>query len=265
MNLKRVLMSLVTIVVFVAVFSAQAIVYAAAAETPIYLGITELMTGDTPNMGYAIGDPATNGTTGTAAEIWNILQYAGATSTEYTDINAYCVKAGVGFSNTKKRATYNLFYDMKTERDEIKAQNDVLASIVEGTVPYGEGTVSKYNALLAAIDMLYIPGESSTSDRTQLLNDIIDYAKQPTSGYTSYVGLIEQYPLTNDDITAVQQAALWYFTNYGEESGKYDKTSNTSWLNYTLDGSSYDVLSNYTPNGLQPQNDAGQALSLIHI
>ena len=55
--------------------------------------------------------------------------------------------------------------------------------------------------------------------------------------------------LTDDDIAAVQQAAIWYFTNYGEENGKYDKTLDTAWLNYTTDGDYLTIQSNVSyPN-----------------
>ena len=278
MKIKKVLVSLMAIAVFITTFAVQGISYAATAENPIYLGITEIMTRNTPNIGYSIGDPSANGSTQeslVAAKIWNIEKYTSATSADPTQINAFCVKAGVGFSDTKKRATYDLFYDMKTKREEIKAQNKVLESIVEGTIPYGEGTVSKYNALLAAIDMLYLPGNSSSTDKEQLLTNIITYASQPENGYTDYVELMEAYPMTDDDIVAAEQAALWYFTNYykqdtsaqeyaetTEHNTKYDKTTSTDWIYYTLNGTTYDNLSDYTPNGLQPQYDAGQARSV---
>ena len=32
-----------------------------------------------------------------------------------------------------------------------------------------------------------------------------------------------RYNITDDEIESVQQAALWYFTNYGEENDKYNK------------------------------------------
>ena len=254
MNLKKALVSLLIIMLFTVFVFSQTMVNAAVTENPIYLGITELMTGDNPNMGYAIGKPGDDN----AAKIWNIMKYTTASSNDPTEVNAFCVKAGVGFNDTHKRATYNVFYDMKAERDAIKSQNDVLKGLVEGTMTLEDNsTISTYDALLATLDMVYLPGVSSETEKTDLLNKIVEFAKDPSSGYTSYVGLIEQYPLTNDDITAVQQAAIWYFTNH--EDSKYDQTSAKSWLNYTLDGSSYEVLANYTPNGLQPQYDAGQA------
>ena len=284
MKVKRVLVSLMAIAVFVTTFAVQGISYAAIAENPIYLGITEIMTRNEPNMGYAIGNKIANGSTQdtiVAAKIWNIEKYTSATSTDPTQINAFCVKAGVGFSDTKKRATYDLFYDMKSKREEIKSQNKVLESIVEGTIPYGEGTVSKYDALLAAIDMMYLPGSSSSADKEQLLTNIFNYACDPENGYSSsYLEVMQQamqqnmqeYLLTDDEIVAVEQAALWYFTNYykqdtnaseytetEEHNMLYDKTAqnSNSWLCYTENGNEYNNLSNYTPNGELQQEGPG--------
>ena len=227
--------------------------YATTATTPLYLGITELRKNDTPNFGYAIGDPNTNGVTGNAAKLWNIIEYTGAGEDAQEKANGskniYCVKAGVGFSDTHKRATYNVFFDMKTEREQIKAQNETLRSIVDGKVDVDGGTsVSKYDALLALADMLYLIDDKNDNSVK------VEYLKN--------AGIMEEaydYLLTRDDIAAVQQAAIWYFTNYGEENNKYDKTGNTGWLNYTTDGIRYTSLGDYnlgTQEGRQRQEQA---------
>ena len=252
MKIKKIVLSLLTIITFgIFVLTQNIASYAETTNTPLYLGITELRTYDTPNMGYAIGDPNTNGTTGDAAKIWNIVEYSSASSNNPIEANIYCVKAGVGFTSVKTRDTYNVFYNMKTEREQIKAQNDVLKSIVEGTIDVGDGkTVSKYDALLALADILYLHGESTASDKAQLLE----------TAKCNYVDGYDIYPLTDDDIDAVQQAAIWYFTNYNEENGKYDKYNNTSWLNYTLDGNTYTSLEDYkrhdTDEGIIRSNQA---------
>ena len=207
-------------------------VFATVATTPKYLGVTEIRTNSTPNMGYAIGDPNTNQATGNAAKIWNIVEYANATGTALKangSQNMYCLKAGVGFTSTKKIVEYDLFYDMKTERDQMKAKYEVLKSIVDGTITLSDNTViNKYDAILALGDMLYLHGETE-EQKTAYLN-----AAQIFEDEYSTV-------LTDDDIAAVQQAAFWYFTNYHADDGvthdtKYDKLENSNWLYYTLDG-----------------------------
>ncbi len=265
MNLKKIQLSLITVMVFVVFILAQSVVYATTLQSgqEVYMGITELMTDDTPNMGYAIGKPGNEN----AAKIWNIVKYKSSTSSEYEDGNIYCVKAGVGFTQTDngtiKRAAYNVFYDMKTERDAIKAQNEILKALVEKTITENGTTYNRYDALLAVLDMLYLPGESTAAEKTKIIDTILQCAMYDSnySNYSAYVELMEAYPLTDSDINAVQQAVIWYFTNYEDTSGKYDKTDDIAWLNYTLNGTTYDALANYTPNGLQQQQDAGQARS----
>lgn len=63
--------------------------------------------------------------------------------------------------------------------------------------------------------------------------------------------------ITVDEIKAVQQAAIWYFTNYGEDNGKYDKLGKQGWLYYAGEDGKYDNLANYNPNGDMPQVDLG--------
>lgn len=226
----------------------------------LYLGITELRTNDTPNMGYAIGDPNTNGAEGYGAKIWNIQEHTGPNEGDPVKAdgnkNIYCVKAGVGFSNTHKSATYNVFYDMKSERDEIATNVPPMQEVVNGTIDTSEGTINKYDALLALADMLYLIEED---------DDTVKEAYLDAAGIQSEAW---DMPLTRDDIVAVQQAAIWYFTNYDDTpEGKFDKTDDTGWLNYTLDGSSYTSLSDYkrhdTDEGYQRQQQAEQLYNYL--
>lgn len=279
MNLKKILISLMTVMMLITLVSLQSMVYATTLQEgqKVYMGVTELMESNTPHMGYAINTPGDEG----ASKIWNIIKYDSANSTTYEDSNIYCLKAGVGFTQTDngtlKRAPYNVFYDMKKEREAIKAQNDILKTLVDGNITENGITISQYNAVLAVLDMLYLPGESTEAEKTEIINTILNCAMYDSdySNYSPYVELMEIYPLTDNDINAVQQAVLWYFTNYykidttstdtyrelTEHNMKYDKTEDSSWLNYTLNKTSYEPLANYTPNNQQQQYDAGQARS----
>ena len=204
--------------------------FAQDATTPLYLGITEMDLES--QIGYAIGDPNTGGLTTTAAKLWNIVKYSTETSNDPTEADIYCVKAGVGFTNTGDRAVYDVFFDMKNAEDkqDMAAQNDTLRGLVEGTIQLDDGTtISQYSAILAILDMFYYEDSSTQAEKQALLSDAIQ-------------GTVA---LTDDDIVAVQQAALWYFTNYGEEDNKYDKTDDEDWLNYTTDGMKYEPLSDY--------------------
>ena len=96
MRTKKGLMLVVLSIIFIiSVLSNSLLSYAQTANTPLYLGITELKLDS--NMGYAIGDPNTGATTSNAAKIWNIVKYSTSTSNDPTEANIYCLKAGVGF------------------------------------------------------------------------------------------------------------------------------------------------------------------------
>ena len=159
--------------------------------------------------------------------------------------NIYCIKAGVGFSDTHKSATYNIFYDMKTERTTIP-ENVINYKNAEITVD--EVTVNRYDALLALADMLYlIDGEDNKEERLAYLE-----ANGASNGYPDYADVI----LTRDDIAAVQQAAIWFFTN-SEEGTKFDKREDTTWLNYTLNGNDYEPLTDYHQGEVEGIKDEG--------
>ena len=157
-----------TMVTFVLILVCNFIFYAVKAQKeplspPLYFGITELRAS---GMGYSIGDPDANGTAGNAeaAKIWNIVQYSGPSATGYTETNVYCIKAGVGFTEgagTDEIQEYDVKYNMYTDRTSIATQNDVLNGLVNG---------GYYNELLALLDILYIPGESTDAEKEQLLS-----------------------------------------------------------------------------------------------
>ena len=230
MKIKKYLLGIIVAILCTFIL-AQNMSYAKSIS-PIYLGVTEIRTLSTPNIGYAIGDPKSNGSdpaTARAAKIWNIVKYTTESSNDPTEGNYYCVKAGVGFSDTHKRATYNLAFDLKTEREEIAKHATVLEELVNG---------GYYNHLLAMVDLLYLPGVSTEEQKEALLT---------SAGIDKRAW---DFSLTDDDIKAVQQAAIWYYTNYGEypdedEKGKYDKYNKTGWLNYTTNGTDYTSLSSY--------------------
>ena len=222
-------------------------VYAAEATTPLVLGVMELRTGKSdPELGYAIGNPDSNGSTEAdrnAFKLWNIVKYESMQSDTYEEADIYCVKEGVGFSDARKKAEYDIFYDMKKEKDTILNHSyEALRTMGDGTIDIGNGkTIERYNAILALFDMMYLSGISTDEEMTQLLED---------AG-------ISNSQLTIDEVEAVQQAALWYFTNYGD--AKYDKTEKNDWLWYTEDGNEYENLSDYNPTSVEPNASVGAA------
>ena len=222
----------------------------------LYLGIQEFRQNTTPeNMAYGIKNPDRNGDSSNivGAKIWKLVKYnsSSSTDTNYDDTTSYyCVKAGVGFANTGDKATYDVSYNFKTERDAILARNDEnLTSIVNTS----NGT---YYKIMALADLLYIPGQSSEQDKAELLSHV-----QGSNGaYT--VGL------TDDDIDAVQQAAIWYFTNYDDSAYDtvYNQLGKDSWLTYKAGTmSEYTALADYKINdGDDGEQREEQAITLYN-
>ena len=204
---------------------------AISVEPPMYFGIAELRT--TTNMGYAMGNPTTG-----AERIWKIVQYSNTNYNDPTEVSAYCIKADQGFSNDTLTDIYDVSYNMKTERTAIAGQNDVLDKLIYG---------GQYDNLLALADILYVKGVSTQAERKQLLDasgasDVIE-----KSDFNSW----EEYYITDDEIDAVQQAAIWYFTNY-QEGGQYDHYDQDTWIWYTsVDNKGvYNNLASYDPKGM---------------
>ena len=222
-------------------------VKAVGANEELYLGIQEYrQTSDPENMGYAIKNPDDNGTseeTMVGANIWKIVQYNSSSEQDNvynTDTTFYCVKAGVGFSKTSTRQTYKKSYDFIKDKKEINSTNNtVLQSIV---------TTDNYYGIIALADLMYIPESSSEQDKENLIKNMF-----AENGITEE-NIDKAYPvkLTDEDIDAVQQAALWYYTNY--DSVAYEKVYNQYnkdlWFMYKTDKEQeYHSLSDYNPSG----------------
>ena len=197
MNRKKISVLIISIIITILLMIVPSKVSAVTTlTTPLYFGIQEFRQGTTPEkLAYAIRNPYANGATIpdiTGAKIWQIVKHNSSTDENFTTGNYYCVKAGIGFSDTKKKAEYNISYDLKTEKAAIASSgNQVLQSIVDDRCFY---------KLLALTDLVYLQGVSTVSERTALLEAAGIYNGQ------------YEYMITDSDIEAVQQAAMWYFT-----------------------------------------------------
>ena len=219
---------------------------------PLYLGVQEYRTNTDPeNMAYAIGNPDRNGETQetmVGAKIWDIVEYKSNDEQDknYDNTkNYFCVKAGVGFRNPGERAIYNISYDFKTEREQILASNnDTLKSIVNIEN-------DTYYNIMALADLMYLPGVSTQEDKQELLKAAKIYLPEDFT--------IE---LTDTDIEAVEQAALWYFTNYDDpiyetvynQYGKEDEEN--GWFTYKIQG--MDQYYSFSDYGKETQEKEGE-------
>ena len=211
-----------------------------------YFGITEIR--EDTGMGYAIGDPSYNTETPTAAKIWDIIEYADENqgSIINTDsTNVYCVKAGVGFTSgngVKDAQEYDITFDMYTQREDIASKDENTTT----KVLYNLANSEYYDDLLALANLLYLKGESTEAEKEYLLDKagVLNIQRE----YQGVEGFEEYYCLTDDEIEAIQQAAIWYFTNYGEEAyNKYPVDEGAAWIYYTDTNSDYEPLTDYDP------------------
>ncbi len=130
----------------------------------------------------------------------------------------YCLKAGQGFgvadmnSGTPSAQNYNEYFDLKDP-----------SSITQA---YRTETLSdtNYKALLWILDQCYIPAKNGASSDEQqrarqnkqaLLTAAQEYEDESDYGEGRDVWAIQYY---DEDIDAVQQAAIWYFTNSGDSN-----------------------------------------------
>ena len=140
MKSRKILFILIIFIVcFISAFLNQT-VQATPMSEKLYFGIAEIRT--TTNMGYAMGDPDSG-----AEKIWKIVQYSNTSYNDPTEVSAYCIKANTGFAGAGSTDTYDVSYNMKTEKTEIAAQNDILNHLVND---------GQYENLLALADLLYV-------------------------------------------------------------------------------------------------------------
>lgn len=255
MNMKKIIFSLIIVVIVGLVLTTSFIGVSAKSETTsMYLGLSKFMT-QNPNWGYSIkgysknyvGDFANRET----ARIWNILKYTSLdpNSAPYNnDEDIFCLREGEGFLNINGQSDigvikeYNESFNMKSDKEEVKSKVHNWDKTIDG--------VNQYDAILAVLDLFYVQGSSDEYRETLLKNANI-YKENWD----------EDAQITNEDIKAVEQVALWYFTNYGENNqGLYDQTSGDSWLFYTTDGEKYSPFMDYKhndgDNGIQRNTQA---------
>lgn len=188
-KLKKAVLSLVLTISTMATLGMFDFVKAANDLTvPAYLGI-ELYRSS--GYGYKQGD----------LPIYKIATYKSTDTTNKIPDKSrtiYCIKGGIGFGSDdaetgyqEKIVTYTKKYDLKNPSAIPSPYKDVL--------PTGEN----YNKLMWVLDHLYIMPENTQEDSTQARTAFLNGAI-PDELYDTMI---------DDDIDAIQQLAVWNFTN----------------------------------------------------
>ena len=131
MKLKNVFLSIVMIIALLATVFIPTNTYA---NNVMYFGVTEIRTKDNSNMGYGIMNPSTGSVN--ATKIWNVVKFESEKYANPTEGDIYCIKAGVGFSDTHKTGRYDVSIDMKNGRQRIIDQHNSILDTIESNVSH---------------------------------------------------------------------------------------------------------------------------------
>lgn len=216
-KLKKAVLSLVLTISTMATLGMFDFVKAANDLTvPAYLGI-ELYRSS--GYGYKQGD----------LPIYKIATYKSTDTTNKIPDKSrtiYCIKGGIGFGSDdaetgyqEKIVTYTKKYDLKNLSAIPSPYKDVL--------PTGEN----YNKLMWVLDHLYIMPENTQEDSTQARTAFLNGAI-PDELYDTMI---------DDDIDAIQQLAVWNFTN-PDANGRFHIES--AGLKIAKEGEAFDSLFN---------------------
>lgn len=221
----------------------------------LYVGLSRVI--PNTNFGYAINDP-TVVTTNAGKTIWSIVSYTDNTFgviNDFSKTNLYCLKAGAGFyndagsSDNSAKKTYKRLCSIN-DKDQLLASTHTYVKEIANS--------SNYNSIRWILDNMYVKGESTEQDKISLFKRV-GIMQLPQNGVYYYVSNTTTNPniefdyyekgdvsigtmanggygglLRDDDIVAVQQAALWYFTN-GQNENAYDQYNANPWEYITED------------------------------
>ena len=205
---------------------------------------------------YSIGDGTFDGNQDPAVAVdstnghrlWNVVQVDRNSGT-YTDKNLYCMNADIdGFgtleyqgawywndrtSTASDAVEFTTTYDLKADKEAVL--NTVFSDTNISTVS------TNYNKILALLDIIYDPEDNT-------------YGPNYKKTLLEAAGLNEN-DLDDGAISALQQAAMWYFTNHNSNIfiNTYDNLdSNNPMATWLYTG---------TGNGLKYGSDVSQAYS----
>ncbi len=205
----------------------------------VYIGIKHYSTKeDGTNIGYAIGLPEFGGKKINILET-HISQEEGSDLTEEQP-TIYCLKPGMGFYFASRIAKYDLQYNMINDMGNIAQYSELTYQLTES---------ENYKKLVTLLSLIYVPGRSTEDYKNDLLNKAMQkYNVQYTT------------KITDEDIAAVNQVLIWYYTEPDNEM--FDKYNEENWLAYTTDGEEYELLSEYDAGNREGEDREKQVEAL---
>ena len=193
---KKLVSSILITMLTVATLGSISTVKATSAG-PLYLGIVSLR-----RAGYGYQQEG--------SKVWKIAEYDSENGrTANLSKTIYCIKGGPGFGSSDMATGGVPTISKYTQKFNLKDLASI-PSTYSKILPTG----SNYNSLMWLLDNIYIMpaiGTDNTTAREEFLK-----SKIPNELYEL---------ITDDDIDAVQQLAIWYFTNPSGDKYHYE-TSN---------------------------------------
>ena len=193
---KKLVSSILITMLTVATLGSISAVKAASAG-PLYLGIVSLR-----RAGYGYQQEG--------SKVWKIAEYDSENGkTADLSKTIYCIKGGPGFGSSDMATGGVPTISKYTQKFNLKDLASI-PSTYSRVLPTG----NNYNSLMWLLDNIYIMpaiGTDNTTAREEFLK-----SKIPNELYEL---------ITDDDIDAVQQLAIWYFTNPSGDKYHYE-TSN---------------------------------------
>ena len=185
--------------------------------------------------------------------IWKIVETNSSGTSANYDNTIYCLKGGPGFgsgefgSGSPIVREYTRYFDMKDP--------DSIPSTYQNALP--DVNSNTYKALLWLLENVYVAPKSTASSAE------IQEAEEYRELLLEKAGIAGGY-LTDDDIDAVQQLAVWHFTNddvydAGEE-GNFEL-----WINAVANqDSNYNPLSDETGEGGEYGWDRAEEAQILY-
>ena len=193
---KKLVSSILITMLTVATLGSISAVKAASAG-PLYLGIVSLR-----RAGYGYQQEG--------SKVWKIAEYDSENGkTADLSKTIYCIKGGPGFGSSDMATGGVPTISKYTQKFNLKDLASI-PSTYSKILPTG----SNYNSLMWLLDNIYIMpaiGTDNTTAREEFLK-----SKIPNELYEL---------ITDDDIDAVQQLAIWYFTNPSGDKYHYETTN----------------------------------------
>ncbi len=138
--------------------------------------------------------------------IWKIVSYDSMednATPNYSDA-IYCLTPEQGFGSEETAAPGKKQYDVSFDMSDLSKIDDKYKALF-GDATKTEEFNTKYNSILWILDNMYLPKQLPESERTKFKEELFKRAE------------IEDSKLTDNDIEALQQLAIWYFTSTNEK------------------------------------------------